>query len=165
METTKRWGGFLWRREASTTGLSKIFRRVLTSILSHALWQGVLWDVGWKGSPLGQGLGYAEFRTSTVSRSKHTRSMSGSRRIPYQRFVTVPLSMPRIGVRLWSNCFGGYGADLGIAPRTEDLIRENLNNLITMTIVMAATTVAVRMFRFIHHYGNIMIADGRVGDQ
>lgn len=112
-----------------------------------------------------QGLGYAEFRTSTVSRSKHTRSMSGSRRIPYQRFVTVPLSMPRIGGRLRRCCFGSIGADVGIPPRTEDLIRENLNNLIIMTVMMAATTVVVRMFRFIHHYGNIMIADGRVGDQ
>ena len=121
--------------------------------------------VGWKSSPLRQGLEYAEFRTSTVSRSKHTRSMSGSRRIPYQRFVTVPLSMPRIGGRLRKYRFGGIGADVGIPLRTEDLIRENLNNLITMTIVMAATTVAVRMFRFIHHYGNIMIADGRVDDQ
>ena len=73
--------------------------------------------------------------------------------------------MPRIGARLGSSRCGGYGVALGIAPRTEDLIRENLNNLITMTIVMAATTVVVRMFRFIHHYGNIMIADGRVGDQ
>lgn len=91
--------------------------------------------------------------------------MSGSRRIPYQRFVTVPLSMPRIGGRLRSHVFGRDGVNFGIPLRTEDLIRENLNNLITMTIVMAATTVAVRMFRFIHHYGNIMIADGRVDDQ
>ena len=91
------------------------------------------------------------------------RKASGSRRIPYQRFVTVPLSMPRIGGRLRKYRFGGIGADVGIPLRTEDLIRENLNNLITMTIVMAATTVAVRMFRFIHHYGNIMIADGRDG--
>ena len=73
--------------------------------------------------------------------------------------------MPRIGGRLRSKDFGFCGADVGIPLRTEDLIRENLNNLITMTIVMAVTTVAVRMFRFIHHYGNIMIADGRVGDQ
>ena len=29
--------------------------------------------------------------------------------------------------------------------------------------MMAATTVAVRMFRFIHCYGNITIADGRDG--
>ena len=69
------------------------------------------------------------------------------------------------GGRLRKYRFGGIGADVGIPLRTEDLIRENLNNLIAMTIVMAATTVAVRMFRFIHHYGNIMIADGRVGDQ
>lgn len=73
--------------------------------------------------------------------------------------------MPRIGGRLRKYRSGGIGADVGIPLRTEDLIRENLNNLITMTIVMAVTTVAVWMFRFIHHYGNIMIADGRVGDQ
>lgn len=71
--------------------------------------------------------------------------------------------MPRIGARLGSSRFGGYGVALGIAPRTEDLIRENLNNLITTTVMMAATTVAVRMFRFIHCYGNITIADGRDG--
>ena len=110
-----------------------------------------------------QGLGYAEFRTSTVSRSKRLRKASGSRRIPYQRFVTVPLSMPRIGARLGSSRCGGYGVALGIAPRTEDLIRENPNNLIITTVMMAATTVAVRMFRFIHCYGNITIADGRDG--
>lgn len=73
--------------------------------------------------------------------------------------------MHRIGGRQRSNHFGGYGAAVGIPPRIEDLIRENLNNLIIMTVMMAATTVVVRMFRFIHHYGNIMIADGRVGDQ
>ena len=43
------------------------------------------------------------------------------------------------------------------------MIRENLNNLIIMTVMMAATTVAARMFRFIHCYGNITIADGRDG--
>ena len=73
--------------------------------------------------------------------------------------------MHRIGGRLRKYRFGGIGADVGIPLRTEDLIRENLNNLIITTVVMAATTVAVRMFRFIHHYGNIMIADGRVDDQ
>ena len=41
------------------------------------------------------------------------------------------------------------------------MIRENLNNLIITTVMMAATTVAVRMFRFIHCYGNITIADGK----
>lgn len=73
--------------------------------------------------------------------------------------------MHRIGGRLRKCCFGSIGADVGIPLRTEDLIRENLNNLIAMTIVTAATTVAVKMFRFIHHYGNIMIADGRVCNQ
>ena len=43
------------------------------------------------------------------------------------------------------------------------MIRENLNNLIITTVMMAATTVAARMFRFIHCYGNITIADGRDG--
>ena len=71
--------------------------------------------------------------------------------------------MPRIGARLGSSRCGGYGVALGIAPRTEDLIRENLNNLIITTVMMAATTVAARMFRFIHCYGNITIADGRDG--
>lgn len=91
--------------------------------------------------------------------------MSGSRHIPYQRFVTVPLSMHRIGGRLRSHVFGRGGVNFGIPLRTEGLIRENLNNLIITTVVMAAMTVVVRMFRFIHHYGNIMVADGRVDDQ
>ena len=43
------------------------------------------------------------------------------------------------------------------------MIRENPNNLIVTTVMMAATTVAARMFRFIHCYGNITIADGRDG--
>lgn len=71
--------------------------------------------------------------------------------------------MPRIGGRLRSKDFGLYGVIVGIPPRTEDLIRENPNNLIVTTVMMAATTVAARMFRFIHCYGNITIADGRDG--
>ena len=43
------------------------------------------------------------------------------------------------------------------------MIRENPNNLIVTTVMMAATTVVARMFRFIHCYGNITIADGRDG--
>lgn len=73
--------------------------------------------------------------------------------------------MHRIGGRLGKYRFGGIGANVGIPLRTEGLIRENLNNLIITTVVMAAMTVVVRMFRFIHHYGNIMVADGRVDDQ
>ena len=71
--------------------------------------------------------------------------------------------MYRIGGRHGSRGVSLCGVDLGIPPRTEDLIRENPNNLITTTVMMAATTVAARMFRFIHCYGNITIADGRDG--